>query len=176
MSAILRCLTAGSVDDGKSTLLGRLLYETGTVPDDALDLLRTFGQGEIDFSLVTDGLQAEREQRITIDVAYRYLRRPGRVVIFADAPGHEQYTQNMATAASTADAALLLLDVTNGLLPQTHRHASIAWLFGVRHFIVAINKMDLIGSVPTGRALASGILSPSRPVPASLHPDRSPQR
>lgn len=144
MSAILRCFTAGSVDDGKSTLLGRLLYETGTVPDDVLQSLRAGGQGEIDFSLVTDGLQAEREQRITIDVAYRYLRRPGRVVIFADAPGHEQYTRNAATAASTADVALLLLDVTKGLLPQTHRHASIAWLFGVRHFVVAINKMDLV--------------------------------
>lgn len=171
MSAILRCVTAGSVDDGKSTLLGRLLYETGSLPDDALQSIADASGAEIDWSFVTDGLQAEREQRITIDVAYRYLRRPGKVFIFADAPGHEQYTRNLATAASTADTALLLLDVTRGLLPQTHRHASIAWMFGVRHFIVAINKMDLIGFEETPFRRVEGSLREffSRLGPCRLH-------
>lgn len=144
MSAILRCLTAGSVDDGKSTLLGRLLHEAGAVYDDHLRSLRGSPERQVDYSWVTDGLKAEREQGITIDVAYRYLRLGDRMIIFADAPGHEQYTRNMATAASKADVALLLVDVTKGPLPQTHRHAYIAWLFGVRQFIVAVNKMDLV--------------------------------
>jgi bifunctional enzyme CysN/CysC len=147
----LRYITCGSVDDGKSTLIGRLLYETKLIFEDQLEALRAdskkFGtQGErIDFALLVDGLQAEREQGITIDVAYRFFSTSTRRFIVADTPGHEQYTRNMATGASTADAAVLLIDGRKGLLTQTKRHSRIAAMFGVRHIALAINKMDLVG-------------------------------
>jgi sulfate adenylyltransferase subunit 1 len=144
---LLRFSTAGSVDDGKSTLIGRLLYDTQSVYDDQVLSIRgkgTTGQ-QLDFALLTDGLRAEREQGITIDVAYRYFSTPRRKFIIADTPGHEQYTRNMATGASTADAAIVLVDARRGVLPQSRRHAYIATLLGVRHVIVAVNKMDLVG-------------------------------
>ncbi len=147
---LLRFITCGSVDDGKSTLIGRLLWESKQVFDDQLDALqrasRRFGtQGDaIDFALLVDGLAAEREQGITIDVAYRYFASARRRFIVADTPGHEQYTRNMATAASTADCALLLVDARSGLRTQTRRHAFIASLLGVRHVLLVVNKMDLV--------------------------------
>jgi bifunctional enzyme CysN/CysC len=146
----LRLLTCGSVDDGKSTLIGRLLYEQKLIFDDQLSALerdsKKFGTvgTEIDFALLVDGLEAEREQGITIDVAYRYFATPRRSFIVADAPGHEQYTRNMATGASNADLAILLVDARKGLLTQTHRHAIIASLLGVRHVVLAVNKIDLV--------------------------------
>lgn len=147
---LLRFITCGSVDDGKSTLLGRLLWESQVLADDQLDALRAdskrYGtQGEnIDFALLVDGLSAEREQGITIDVAHRFFSTSRRKFIVADAPGHEQYTRNMVTAASTADLAILLVDAQKGLLPQTKRHAYLASLLGVRHLVLAINKMDTV--------------------------------
>jgi sulfate adenylyltransferase subunit 1 len=155
---VLRFITAGSVDDGKSTLIGRLLYDSKAVLSDQLSALsraknkRTVGD-EIDLSLLTDGLEAEREQGITIDVAYRYFATAKRKFIVADTPGHEQYTRNMVTGASTADAAIILVDATRvsygsdgqvQLLPQTKRHSALVRLLGLQHVIVAINKMDLI--------------------------------
>jgi len=147
----LRLLTCGSVDDGKSTLIGRLLYEQKLIYDDQLSALErdskkhgTVG-ADIDFALLVDGLEAEREQGITIDVAYRYFATPKRSFIVADAPGHEQYTRNMATGASNADLAILLVDARKGLLTQTHRHAIIASLLGIRHVVLAVNKIDLVG-------------------------------
>jgi len=145
---LLRFSTAGSVDDGKSTLIGRLLYDTQSVYDDqvrAIEGKGTTAPGQLDFALLTDGLRAEREQGITIDVAYRYFSTPKRKFIIADTPGHEQYTRNMATGASTADATVILVDATKGVLPQSRRHAYIASLLRVRHGIVAVNKMDLTG-------------------------------
>jgi sulfate adenylyltransferase large subunit len=145
---ILRFSTAGSVDDGKSTLIGRLLYDTQSVYEDQVRSIEgkgTTAPGQIDFALLTDGLRAEREQGITIDVAYRYFSTPRRKFIIADTPGHEQYTRNMATGASTADAAVVLLDASKGVLIQSRRHAYIASLLRVRHILVAVNKMDLIG-------------------------------
>ena len=146
----LRLLTCGSVDDGKSTLIGRLLYEQKLIFDDQLSALErdskkhgTVG-ADIDFALLVDGLEAEREQGITIDVAYRYFATPRRSFIVADTPGHEQYTRNMATGASNADLAILLVDARKGLLTQTHRHAIIASLLGVRHVVLAVNKIDLV--------------------------------
>ena len=144
---LLRFLTAGSVDDGKSTLIGRLLYESNGIYEDQLSSVRKASVAknvELDLSLLTDGLRAEREQGITIDVAYRYFSTPRRKFIIADAPGHEQYTRNMATGASTADLAVILVDARKGVLPQTRRHSLIAWLMGIRQMIVAINKMDLV--------------------------------
>lgn len=145
---LLRLITAGSVDDGKSTLIGRLLYDADALYDDHIASL-TKGvrtkDGGIDFSLVTDGLRAEREQGITIDVAYRYFSTPRRRFIIADAPGHEQYTRNMATAASNADIAVLLIDAEQGILTQSKRHAFICSLLGVPRLVVAVNKMDLVG-------------------------------
>ena len=146
---MLRFVTAGSVDDGKSTLIGRLLYDSRAIQEDQLAAVERAslrrGVGEIDLSLLTDGLEAEREQGITIDVAYRYFATPRRKFIIADAPGHEQYTRNMATGASTADAAVLLIDVRKRLMEQTRRHLLLARLLGVRHAIVFVNKMDLVG-------------------------------
>jgi sulfate adenylyltransferase large subunit len=145
---LLRFSTAGSVDDGKSTLIGRLLYDTQSVYDDQIRSIEgkgTTGKGQIDFALLTDGLRAEREQGITIDVAYRYFSTPKRKFIIADTPGHEQYTRNMATGASTADAAIVLIDARKGVLVQSRRHAFIASLLRVRHVLVAVNKMDLVG-------------------------------
>jgi len=145
---LLRFSTAGSVDDGKSTLIGRLLYDTQSVYEDQVRSIEgkgTTAPGQIDFALLTDGLRAEREQGITIDVAYRYFSTARRKFIIADTPGHEQYTRNMATGASTADAAVVLIDAAKGVLVQSRRHAYIASLLRVRHVIVAVNKMDLIG-------------------------------
>lgn len=142
---LLRFLTAGSVDDGKSSLIGRLLYDSKALHDDQLLALQQGSKGgELDFSLLTDGLRAEREQGITIDVAYRYFSTPRRRFIIADTPGHEQYTRNMATAASTADLAVLLIDASQGVVTQSKRHAFICALLGVSRMVVAINKMDLI--------------------------------
>jgi bifunctional enzyme CysN/CysC/sulfate adenylyltransferase subunit 1 len=144
---LVRLVIIGSVDDGKSTLIGRLLYETGGLYDDQIEQVRraTRNGDPIDFSLFTDGLRAEREQGITIDVAYRYFETPGRKFILADTPGHAQYTRNMATGASTAQAAVILLDARLGVLPQTRRHAAIAALLGIERLAVAVNKMDLVG-------------------------------
>jgi bifunctional enzyme CysN/CysC len=148
---LLRFLTAGSVDDGKSTLIGRLLHDSNMVYDDQLATLRkdsakkSSAGGEIDYSLLVDGLLSEREQGITIDVAYRYFATEKRKFIIADTPGHEQYTRNMATGASTADLAVILIDARYGVLPQTRRHSFIASLLGIRHIVAAVNKMDLRG-------------------------------
>ncbi len=145
---LLRFSTAGSVDDGKSTLIGRLLHDTNGAYEDQIDAVRKSkvnrSTGAFDFSLLTDGLKAEREQGITIDVAYRYFATPRRKFIIADTPGHEQYTRNMATGASTADLAIILVDARHGILPQTRRHAYISWLLGIEHLVVTINKMDLV--------------------------------
>jgi bifunctional enzyme CysN/CysC len=149
--SLLRVLACGSVDDGKSTLIGRLLFECGSIPDDVMTALerdsRRWGTvaGGIDYALLVDGLAAEREQGVTIDVAYRYFETPRRRFILADAPGHQQYTRNMVTGASTADIAILLVDARKGLLDQTRRHAAIASLLGVREIVLAVNKMDLVG-------------------------------
>ncbi|GAA4249216.1 adenylyl-sulfate kinase [Azospirillum formosense] len=153
--SLLRFLTCGSVDDGKSTLIGRLLHDAGLVPDDQMEQVRrdsrgrTDQEGEIDFSLLVDGLEAEREQGITIDVAHRYFATARRSFIVADAPGHEQYTRNMATAASGASLAVLLVDARKGLLTQTRRHAIVASLMGIRHVVLAVNKMDLVDGAET---------------------------
>ncbi|MDX6840310.1 sulfate adenylyltransferase subunit CysN [Hafnia paralvei] len=147
--SLLRFLTCGSVDDGKSTLIGRLLHDTRQIYEDQLTTLhsdskRIGTQGEkLDLALLVDGLQAEREQGITIDVAYRYFSTEKRKFIIADTPGHEQYTRNMATGASTCDLAILLIDARKGVLDQTRRHSFIATLLGIRHLVVAVNKMDL---------------------------------
>ncbi|MGC1780949.1 MAG: sulfate adenylyltransferase subunit CysN [Acidobacteriaceae bacterium] len=155
---LLRFTTAGSVDDGKSTLIGRLLYDSKAIYEDQLQSIRQSrlnrSSGPIDFSLLTDGLRAEREQGITIDVAYRYFTTSRRKFIIADTPGHEQYTRNMATGASTADAAIVLIDARKGILPQSRRHACIAALLGIPTIIAAINKMDLVDySEPVFRRL-----------------------
>ena len=149
---LLRFLTCGSVDDGKSTLIGRLLFDCRLLYEDQLAALGadtsrfgTTASGELDFALLVDGLEAEREQGITIDVAYRYFSTGRRSFIVADAPGHEQYTRNMATAASTADLAVLLVDARKGLLTQTLRHSYIVSLMGIRHVVLAVNKMDAVG-------------------------------
>ncbi|MBU6507932.1 MAG: 50S ribosome-binding GTPase [Alphaproteobacteria bacterium] len=145
---LLRFTTAGSVDDGKSSLIGRLLHDAGAVPTDQLAALERIaarnGDAGIDLSLLTDGLVAEREQGITIDVAYRYFATPRRKFIIADTPGHEQYTRNMVTGASTADAAVILVDARNGMTTQTRRHLFLAHLLGIRHLVIAVNKMDLV--------------------------------
>ena len=145
---VLRFMTCGSVDDGKSTVIGRLLFDTKTILTDTLNQIKNTskkkGMTEIDLSLITDGLQAEREQGITIDVAYRYFSTVNLKYIIADAPGHEQYTRNMVTAASTAQLAIILIDARKGILTQTKRHTFLTKLVGIKHIIVAINKMDLI--------------------------------
>jgi sulfate adenylyltransferase large subunit len=140
---LLRLATAGSVDDGKSTLIGRLLHDARGAYEDQLKSVRR-ADGVIDFALLTDGLRAEREQGITIDVAYRYFATPKRKFILADTPGHVQYTRNMATGASNAELAIILVDAKRGLTDQSRRHASIAALLGIRHFVIAVNKMDLV--------------------------------
>ena len=146
---ILRFITAGSVDDGKSTLIGRLLYDSKAVSHDILHALerqsRNKPDGELDLSLLTDGLRAEREQGITIDVAYKYFNTPRRKFIIADAPGHVQYTRNMVTGASNADLAIILIDARHGVVEQTHRHSLVAALMGIPHIVMAVNKMDLVG-------------------------------
>ena len=151
-SGLLRFITAGSVDDGKSTLIGRLLYDTGNVAADQLAAIQTTSQkrglAAIDWSLLTDGLIAEREQGITIDVAYRYFSTERRKFIIGDAPGHEQYTRNMVTAASSADSAILLVDARKGVTTQTRRHAYLAHLLGIPELVLAVNKMDLVDWQP----------------------------
>jgi bifunctional enzyme CysN/CysC len=149
---LLRFITCGSVDDGKSTLIGRLLFDSKLIYEDQLSSLQdasdkngTTGAGEIDYALLLDGLKAEREQGITIDVAYRYFSTPQRKFIIADTPGHEQYTRNMATGASTANLAIILIDARYGVVTQTRRHAFIASLLGIKHLLVAVNKMDIGG-------------------------------
>src|SRR6266850_4688353 len=146
---ILRFNTCGSVDDGKSTLIGRLLYDSKSLMYDQLESLERSaditGGGQINLANVTDGLRAEREQGITIDVAYRYFATPKRKFIIADTPGHIQYTRNMVTGTSTAQLAIVLVDARHGLLEQSRRHAFLASLLGIRHIVLAGNKMDLIG-------------------------------
>lgn len=146
--SLLRFMTCGSVDDGKSTLIGRLLFDTKTILADTLTQIsntsKKRGMEAVDLSLLTDGLQAEREQGITIDVAYRYFSTGTRKYIIADAPGHEQYTRNMVTAASTANLAIILIDARRGVLTQTRRHSYLAHLVGIQHIVVAVNKMDLV--------------------------------
>lgn len=146
---LLRFTTAGSVDDGKSTLIGRLLYDSKSIFEDQLEAVeqasRNRGNEEVNLALLTDGLRAEREQGITIDVAYRYFATPKRKFIIADTPGHVQYTRNMVTGASTADLAIILIDARNGVVEQTVRHSFIAKLLGIPHITVCVNKMDLIG-------------------------------
>jgi sulfate adenylyltransferase subunit 1 len=148
MMDLLRFITAGSVDDGKSTLIGRLLYDSKSILADQLVALeqqsKNKANGEIDLALLTDGLRAEREQGITIDVAYKYFSTPRRKFIIADAPGHIQYTRNMVTGASNANLMIILVDARNGVVEQTRRHSIIASLLNIRHVVVAINKMDLV--------------------------------
>ena len=145
-NALLRIVVCGAVDDGKSTVLGRLLVETNSVPLDEIDNTRRVSNGEVDYSQLTDGLEAEREQGITIDVAHRHVYLPsGRRAILSDSPGHEQYTRNMAVAASEADLGLLLVDAAKGVRDQSVRHAAINSLMGVKHIVVAVNKMDAVG-------------------------------
>src|SRR5271163_3821250 len=145
---LLRFTTAGSVDDGKSTLIGRLLYDSKSIFEDQLEALERLsesrGQTGADLALLTDGLRSEREQGITIDVAYRYFATPKRKFIVADTPGHIQYTRNMVTGASTANLAIILIDARKGILEQTHRHSFIASLLHIKHLIVCVNKMDLV--------------------------------
>ena len=147
---ILRFITAGSVDDGKSTLIGRLLYDSKSIMIDQLAAIEKQSKnkedGEIDLALLTDGLRAEREQGITIDVAYKYFNTPRRKFIIADAPGHIQYTRNMVTGASNADLAIILIDARHGVVEQTRRHSIIASLLNIPHVVVAINKMDLVNN------------------------------
>jgi len=147
---LLRFTTAGSVDDGKSTLIGRLLYDSKSIFEDQLEAIERLsesrgGNGQVDLALLTDGLRSEREQGITIDVAYRYFATPKRKFIVADTPGHIQYTRNMVTGASTANLAIILIDARKGILEQTHRHSFIATLLHIKHLIVCVNKMDLVG-------------------------------
>ncbi|MGR6998381.1 GTP-binding protein [Yinghuangia aomiensis] len=148
-SELLRIATARSVDDGKSTLIGRLLYDSKAIFEDQLASVehtsRRRGNAHTDLSLLTDGLRAEREQGITIDVAYRYFATPRRKFIIADTPGHIQYTRNMVTGASTADVAMVLVDARKGLLEQSRRHAFLASLLGIPHLVLCVNKMDLVG-------------------------------
>src|SRR5210317_510692 len=148
---LLRFITCGSVDDGKSTLIGRMLYEAQMIFEDQVTSLQSDSKkigtqgGDIDFALLVDGLAAEREQGITIDVAYRFFNTDHRKFIVADTPGHEQYTRNMVTGASTADVAIILIDASQGILTQTRRHSFIASLLGIEHVVLAVNKMDLVG-------------------------------
>src|SRR5687767_6787992 len=145
---LLRFITAGSVDDGKSTLIGRLLYDSKSILQDQLEVLEKHSKNKnedgVDLALLTDGLRAEREQGITIDVAYRYFSTPKRKFIIADAPGHVQYTRNMITGASNSDLMVILIDARKGVIEQTRRHSIIASLLKIPHVVVAINKMDLV--------------------------------
>ena len=145
---LLRFTTAGSVDDGKSTLIGRLLYDSKSIFQDQMDAIETAsqkkGEEKVNLALLTDGLRAEREQGITIDVAYRYFATPKRKFIIADTPGHIQYTRNMVTGASTANLAIILVDARNGIVEQTRRHSFIASLLGIPHIIYCVNKMDIV--------------------------------
>ena len=167
----LRIATAGSVDDGKSTLIGRLLHDTSAVLDDQLRAVerasRRWGDGGLNLALLTDGLRAEREQGITIDVAHRYFSTPRRSFVVADSPGHAQYTRNMVTAASMADVAIVLVDARHGVVEQTRRHAFVAALVGVGRIILAVNKMDLIGWDDADfRSIAKGLTEYVEALPA----------
>ena len=149
---LLRLLTAGSVDDGKSTLIGRLLFDSKKLYEDQLTALErdskrvgNAGAGQIDYALLLDGLKAEREEGITIDVAYRYFSTNARKFIIADTPGHEQYTRNMITGGSTANLAIILVDARTGVITQTRRHTYLVSLLGIKHIVLAVNKMDLVG-------------------------------
>ena len=159
--SLLRFITCGSVDDGKSTLIGRLLWESKLIFEDQLSALEQASKkvgtqgAEIDFALLLDGLQAEREQGITIDVAYRFFTTDKRKFIVADTPGHEQYTRNMATGASSAELAVILVNAAKGVLTQTMRHSQIVSLLGIRTILLAVNKMDLVGYDQTRRLLAA---------------------
>ena len=154
MPQLLRVATAGSVDDGKSTLIGRLLYDSKSIFEDQLEAVerssRERGDEYANLALLTDGLRAEREQGITIDVAHRYFATPHRKFIIADTPGHEQYTRNMVTGASTADLALILVDARKGVLEQTRRHAFLSTLLGIPHLVLCVNKMDLVAGLRNG--------------------------
>ena len=180
---LFRFTTAGSVDDGKSTLIGRLLHDSKSLYEDQLASLKKSpvnrSSGPIDFSLLTDGLRAEREQGITIDVGYRYFTTARRKFIIADAPGHEQYTRNMATGASTADLAVILIDSEKGLLPQTTRHAYISSLLGIPRVVAAINKMDLVGYREERFLVLKDELPCARratgPRSDTVHPDQRPR-
>ena len=145
---LLRFTTAGSVDDGKSTLIGRLLYDSKSIFEDQMEAVKAaserLGNDEVNLALLTDGLRAEREQGITIDVAYRYFATPKRKFIIADTPGHIEYTRNMVTGASTADAAIILVDARNGIIEQTKRHSYVASLLQLNNVVLAVNKMDLV--------------------------------
>jgi small GTP-binding protein len=165
---LVRFSTAGSVDDGKSTLIGRLLYDSQNVYEDHVRAVTKAATANvasaIDFAQLTDGLRAEREQGITIDVAYRYFSTTHRKFIIADTPGHEQYTRNMATGASTADVAIILVDARKGILTQSRRHAYIASLLGTRHIVAAVNKMDLVDYSPeVSSRRSTAIFSSLRP-------------
>ena len=177
---LLRFITAGSVDDGKSTLIGRLLYDSKTIFEDQLVSIEEAsaqrGTDGADLSLLTDGLRAEREQGITIDVAYRYFATPKRKFIIADAPGHIQYTRNMVTGASTADLAIILVDARAGLLEQTYRHSFITHLLGIKHMVVCVNKMDLVDWLQRDCGGISKFLEPARCAGHPIHPHQCPQR
>ena len=166
---LLRFNTCGSVDDGKSTLIGRLLHDTELIFDDQLAALvrdserQGTSRGDIDFALLLDGLEAEREQGITIDVAYRFFATRRRSFIVADTPGHEQFTRNMATGASNAELAVILIDARKGVLVQTKRHSFICSLLGIRHVVVAVNKIDLINSIKASSTKLPEITPPSPP-------------
>ncbi len=174
---MLRFITCGSVDDGKSTLIGRLLYDSKLVFEDHLAALESDSKkvgtqgGELDFALLVDGLAAEREQGITIDVAYRFFSTEQRKFIVADTPGHEQYTRNMVTGASTADVAVILIDARKGVLTQTRRHSFLVSLLGIRHVVLAINKLDLVDYSEAGlrpdRGRLPGVRRRDRPRPTS---------
>ena len=165
---LLRVCTAGSVDDGKSTLIGRLLHDSRSLMSDQLEAVQRTsadGRDRPDLALLTDGLRAEREQGITIDVAYRYFTTPNRSFILADTPGHAEYTRNMVTGASTADVAIVLVDARAGLIEQSHRHLAIAALLGIRQVVLAVNKMDLVAF---DRAVFDGIVTAARSVAEEL--------
>lgn len=167
---LLRFITCGSVDDGKSTLIGRLLFDSQAVSSDILETIerqsRNVPSGSIDLSLLTDGLRSEREQGITIDVAYKYFTTPRRKFIIADAPGHVQYTRNMVTGASNADLAIILIDARHGVVEQTRRHSMIASLLGIPHVVVCINKMDLLGY---SESIYNEIVNDYKELAKSLH-------
>ena len=184
--SLLRFITCGSVDDGKSTLIGRLLWDSKMIFEDQLAALEADSKkvgtqgGAIDYALLLDGLQAEREQGITIDVAYRFFSTDKRKFIVADTPGHEQYTRNMVTGASTAQVAVILVDARKGLLTQTRRHSYLVSLVGIRHVVLAINKMDLVDfDAAAFRGDPSGLRAVRRPARLCLHhrhPDLGPER
>src|ERR671939_2059298 len=181
MSQLLRIATAGSVDDGKSTLIGRLLYDSKAIFEDQLGAVESAsvarGQEGPDLALLTDGLRAEREQGITIDVAYRYFATPRRRFILADTPGHEQYTRNMVTGASTADVALILVDARNGVMEQSRRHRAIASLLRIPHVAVCVNKMDLVQFDQAAFAAVASEFPDDEVIPLSaLHGDNVVER